>query len=221
MQTNARGAWRVLFALFFVVAAGAEQIQVQAEWIAETPQQVQIAQQQASLENALVESMPPVYQALGVPADSGAGAVVSGQLRAISGPSPPPSAPPPPPGAPPPAPKAEESSDSNTLVIVAVVLGVVLVLGLVAWGVLRRPSAPCLPPPLPYKLLPQTPQYPQDPQNPRYDTQRYDPPRYDPPRYDPPPPNRPLPPTPPRYDPEPEECNRQQGQKMVHVVIRR
>lgn len=207
-----------MFALFFVVAAGAQQIQVQAEWIAETPQQVQIAQQQASLENALVESMPPVYEALGVPADSGTGAVVNGQLRAISGPSPPPppSAPPPPPSAPPPAPKGEESSDSNTLVIVAVVLGVVLVLGLVAWGVLRRPSAPCLPPPLPYKLLPQTPQNPQ-----RYDTQRYDAPRYDTQRYDPPPPTRPLPPTPPRYDPEPEECNRQQSQKMVHVVIRR
>lgn len=185
-----------------IAASASDQVQVSAEWDAATQEQVQAAVQQESLQGALVQEMGPVYEAIGLPPDSGAVAAVDGRLRSSSSPMQPPSGPaPPPPAAPAPSPASSSSGDgADGLVIAAVVLAAVALGGVGLWLYSRRSgSKPASPAPvIPYRLLPQ-----QDP------------------IYKPAPQQDPIYKPPPRQEPTAPDWPDSGGDQVVRIVMNR
>ena len=164
-RSNARAGLGMRGALalqiLFTIAAAAQvalgQIQIKAEWDAQTQEQNVAAQNPVALGQGIISELPDVYLAAGVEPVVNSPVSVSGQLVPLSGPSPPP---PPPGSAPPPAktpaPASSGLSTSDTVLAGAgIALGVVGLLAC-AWYACGWRAAieigPKLPPVIPYRI---------------------------------------------------------------------
>lgn len=128
--------------LFFVVACIARSaladIEVEAQYSIETPQQLQVAANTQQLQSGIVSNMASVYSAYNGQPDTPASAMVNGEIivQAPPVPAPPPSSPrpPSPPPAPPPSSGSGGGSDDVVLVVGLVIGGVGLIaIGAYAW----------------------------------------------------------------------------------------
>jgi hypothetical protein len=149
-----------------LAAAAQAQLQITAEYSVENAEQQAAAQNVPALATNIASAMGSVYEAAGIPMEEPRYVDVNGVLVPV-GKTPAPATPPPPPPPPPPPRVVEDSSSDNTgLVVAALVIGVVGLVGVVAWYVLRRPSAVKvkLPPEIPYRIKPKTQPSPEQPQ---------------------------------------------------------
>ena len=129
--------------LFFVVACIARyalaDIEVEAEYNIETPQQLQVATNTQQLQTGIASNMASVYSAYNGQSDTPASAMVNGEIivQAPPVPAPPPSSPrPPSPPPPPPSPSSGGGGGSDDVVlVVGLVIGGVglLAIGAYAW----------------------------------------------------------------------------------------
>ena len=184
----------IVFVLLLKTLCALGEIQVNAEWDADTSEQQSAAINERALATQLASSLGTVYEAAGISADVGRSAQVGGALVREDGgspattPSPPPGVPSPPPSKP--VVVQESSSDNTGLVVAALAIGLVGLVGVAGWYCLRRPSAAkiLLPPEIPYKIKPPQPQ-PQQPVY--YSPLPTAPPPPQPSYYAPPPPQQP------------------------------
>lgn len=149
-----RGAlWLLAAALCFYVHCAAGDLQVDTQWISDSPQEDAAASNPQALSSVLAQSMGGVYNAAGLPADLGAAASVDGQIVGAPTAAPPPattttSAPPPPTSpkttaaAPPPPPGATttegDSGGGSAILVASLVVGAVGLVGVVAWAMMAR-----------------------------------------------------------------------------------
>lgn len=241
----------ILFAIC-IARAAAQEVQVNTQWISDSPEADAAVSNTAALSSSIEQGMGMVYHAAGLPADLGASASVDGRvISSGSAPRPAPTttarAPPPAPPPPPPPPSSEsDAGGGSTILIASLAVGVVGLLGVVAWAVMAKGGnknskkesatervipARIRPPPNSYEPDPQPtappapPVYYEPPAPPVY----YPPPQQNPPVYYPPPQQNPTvyypppqtpayypPPQTPVYPPEPAPPR----QKVFRVILR-
>lgn len=153
------------FRIFITLAAAARvalaEIQIQAEWDAQTQEQNAAVQNPIALGQGVSSSLSDVYYAAGVPAVPSPPVAINGQLVPLSGPAPPPPPPgsaPPPPGytgkTPAPAASSGLGTSDTVLVVAGIGLGVVGLLCCAWYGCSWRgiSAGPRLPPVIPYRI---------------------------------------------------------------------
>ena len=130
----------ILFAIC-IARAAAQEVQVNTQWISDSPEADAAVSNTAALSSSIEQGMGMVYHAAGLPADLGASASVDGRvISSGSAPRPAPTttarAPPP---APPPPPSSEsDAGGGSTILIASLAVGVVGLLGVVAWAVMAK-----------------------------------------------------------------------------------